>query len=160
MRESGYGIGWFVSVTEDDLRVVQHSGGTLGVKTILSLVPEENLAAAVLSNTDSQWPSKIAIEILCTLLSRQPEEFSPPADSLADEPSFAPGPELVGFWEGFVHTYEGDIPLALEIEESGTIHTTLGEQPRTPLRSMSYQDDLPLFLNVGGGPFLRGLDAR
>jgi CubicO group peptidase (beta-lactamase class C family) len=153
---SGYGIGWFVGVTEDGLRVVQHPGGTLGVSTVLALVPEEDLAVAVLSNTDSQWPDAIAGEIVCTLLSRQPEEFSPPADSVADEPSFAPGPELVGLWEGFVHTYEGDIPLALEVEESGTIHATLGEQPRTPLRSVSYQDDLPKFLNAGGGPFLRG----
>jgi hypothetical protein len=117
---------------------------------------EENLAVAVLSNTNSQWPSTIAIEIICTLLSRQPEEFSPPADSVADEPSFAPGPEFVGLWEGFVHTYEGDIPLALEVEESGSIHTTLGEQPRTPLQNVSYQDNLPQFLNAGGRPFLRG----
>ena len=153
---SGYGIGWFVGVTEGGLRVVQHSGGTLGVKTILALVPEENLAVAVLSNTDSQWPSTIAIEIICTLLSRQPEEFSPPADSVADEPSFAPGPELVGSWEGSVHTYEGEIPLVLEIGESGTIHATLGEQPRTLLQNVSYQDNLPHILNAGGGPFLRG----
>jgi len=53
---SGYGIGWFVGVTEDGLRVVQHSGGTLGVSTVLGLLPDEDLAVAVLSNTDSQWP--------------------------------------------------------------------------------------------------------
>lgn len=32
----------------------------------------------------------------------------------------------------------------------------MGEQPRTPLQSVSYQDSLPWFLNAGGGPFLRG----
>jgi len=161
---SGYGIGWFVGVSEDGLRVVQHSGGTLGVSTVLALVPEENLAVAVLSNTDSQWPDAIVIEIVCMLLSGQPKEFSPPTDRTADEPSFAPGPELVDSWEGFVHTYEGEIPLALEIRESGTIHATLGEQPRTlpfdrlrtQLQSVSHQDSLPHVLNVGGGPFLRG----
>jgi hypothetical protein len=135
---------------------VRHSGWTVGVSTVLVLVPEENLAVAVLSNTDSQWPSTIAIEIVCALLSRQPEEFSPPADSVADEPSFAPDPELVGSWRGLVHTYEGEIPLVLEIGESGGIYATLGEQPRTLLQNVSYQDNLPHVLNAGGGPFLRG----
>jgi CubicO group peptidase (beta-lactamase class C family) len=153
---SGYGIGWYVGVTEGGLRVVQHSGGTVGVSTVLALVPEENLAVAVLSNTQSPWPDAILIEIVCTLLSLQAEEFLPPADRTADEPPFAPGPELVGLWEGLAYTCEGEILLVLEIGESGSIYATLGEQPRTPLQSVSYRDSLPQFLNAGGGPFLRG----
>ena len=153
---SGYGIGWFVGITEDGLQVVQHSGGTVGVGTILALVPEEDLAVAILSNTDSRWPDAILIEIVCALLPLQPEEFLPPADRPVDEPPFAPGPELLGSWEGWVHTYEGEVPLVLDIEESGNIYATLGEQPRTPLQSVSYQDSHPQFLNAGGGPYLRG----
>jgi hypothetical protein len=153
---SGYGIGWFVGVTEDSLRVVQHSGGTVGVSTVLALVPEEDLAVAVLSNTDGQWADVILVEIVCVLLSLPPEDFFPTAERAADEPPFAPDPELVGSWEGFVHTYEGAVPLVLEIGESGTIHATLGEQSRTPLQSVSYQDRVPQFLNAGGGLFLRG----
>ena len=161
---SGCGIGWFVGIAEDGLRVVQHSGGTVGVSTVLALVPEEDLAVAVLSNTDSPWPDAILIEIVCALLSLQPEEFLPAADMAADEAPLAPDPELVGSWEGFVHTYEGEIPLVLEIDESGTVYATLGEQPRalpfdrprTQLQSVSYQDSFPHFLNAGGGPFLRG----
>ncbi len=153
---SGYGIGWFVGVTGDGLRVIQHSGGTVGVSTALALMPEENLAVAVLSNTDSQWPDAIAIEIVGTLLSLQPEESLPTANRAADEPPFAPGPELVGLWEGLVHTYEGETPLVLEIGESGSVNATLGNQSRTLLQNVSYQDNLPQFLNAGGGPFLRG----
>jgi hypothetical protein len=153
---SGYGIGWFVGVTEDGLRVVQHSGGTLGVGAVLALVPEEDLAVAVLSNTDSQWPDAILIEIVCALLSLQPAEFLPPADGATAEPPFVPGPEFVGVWKGHVRTYQGEIPIALEIGESGTVHASLGEQPRALLQSVSYQDSFPLFLNARGGPFLRG----
>jgi len=153
---SGYGIGWFIGVTEDGLRVIQHSGGTVGVSTVLALVPEENLAVSVLSNTQSPWPDTILIEIVCTLLSGQPEEFLPPVNGTADEPPFVPLPELVGSWEGLVHTYEGEVPLVLEIGESGGIYATLGEQPRTLLQSVNYQDNLAQFLNAGGGPFLRG----
>ncbi len=59
-------------------------------------------------------------------------------------------------WRGFVHTYEGEVLLVLEIGESGDTYATLGEQPRTLLQSVSYQDSLPQFLNAGGGLFLRG----
>ena len=153
---SGYGIGWYVGVTGDGLRVVQHSGWTVGVSTVLALVPEENLAVAVLSNTHSQWPDAILIEIVCSLLSLQPEEFIAPAGRAADEQPFAPPADLVGLWEGSVHTYAGESPLVLDIEESGTVYVTLGEQPRALVREVSYRDDAPEFLNAGGGPFLRG----
>jgi CubicO group peptidase (beta-lactamase class C family) len=153
---SGYGIGWYVGVTEDGLRAVHHSGGTVGVSTVLALVPEENLAVAVLSNTHSQWPDAILIEILRTLLPGKLGDFPAPTGGAADEPPFVPGPELVGLWEGPVHTYEGEIPLVLEIMESGRIYATLGEQHRALLQNVSYRDNLPQFLNAGGGPFLRG----
>jgi CubicO group peptidase (beta-lactamase class C family) len=153
---SGVGIGWYVGVTEGGLRVVHHSGGTVGVSTVLALVPAEDLAVAVLSDTDSPWPDAILVEILCAFLSLQPEQFLPPADRAADEPPFAPEPELVGSWEGSVHTYEGEVPLVLEIGGSGSTYATLGDQPRALLQRVSYQDSLPQFLNAGGGPFLRG----
>jgi hypothetical protein len=96
---------------------------------------------AVLSNTHSQWPDAILIEILRTLLPGRLGEFPAPTGGAADEPPFAPDPELVGSWEGaaslpfilqgFVHTYEREIPLVLEIGESGSVYATLGEQPRT-----------------------------
>jgi hypothetical protein len=170
----GYGIGWFIGIADDRLRVVQHSGGTVGVSTVLALAPEENLAVSVLSNTQSPWPDAILIEIVCALLSLHPEEFLPPADRAADGPPFAPPPELVGSWEGLVHTYEGEIPLVLEIGGSGSVYATMGEQSRTlpfdrplvfwprdkrlrtQLQNVSYRDNLPQFLNAGGGPFLRG----
>jgi CubicO group peptidase (beta-lactamase class C family) len=153
---SGYGIGWHVGVTEDGLRAVMHSGWTLGVSTVLALVPEEDLAVVVLSNTDSQWPGVVLLEIVCNLLSRHPEEFLPPADRATDKAPFEPSPELVGSWIGFVHTHEKEIALVLEIGESGSVYVTLGEQPRIVLQRVSYQDSLPQFLNAGGGAFLRG----
>ena len=153
---SGYGIGWFVGVTEDGVRIVQHSGGTLGVSSVLALVPEEDLAIAILSNTDGQWPDMILIEILCTLLARQPDEFVPRSDGTVDEPQVVWPLEITGRWEGSVHTYEGEIPLALEIGESGGIYATLDGRSRTLLQSVSYQESVPQFMNAGGGPLLRG----
>lgn len=155
-KGSGYGIGWFIGITDARLRAVHHSGGTIGVSTVLTLVPEENLAVAILSNTNSQWPDAILIEILRILFPDKLKDFTPPADRAAGEPPFAPGPEFVGLWEGLVHTYEGEIPLVLEIGKSGSVYATLDDQPHTLLQNVSYRDNLPKFLNAGGGPFLRG----
>jgi CubicO group peptidase (beta-lactamase class C family) len=159
-KGSGYGIGWFVGVSEEGLRVVQHNGGTLGVSTVLALLPEENLAVAVLSNTHGSWPDIITIEIVSAILSLRPEDFLPSAGASsggggAGQP-FAPPPELVGSWDGWIHTYEGEVPLTLEIQQSGTVYATLGEQPPTPVQAVSCRDTLPQFLNAGGGRFLRG----
>jgi len=153
---SGYGIGWFITITDDRLRAVHHSGGTIGVSTVLALVPEENLAVAVLSNTNSQWPDATLIGILRILLPGKLNDFPDPTYKAANEPPFALGPELVGLWEGYVHTYAREIPLALEIGESGSVYATLGDQSRTLLQNVSYRNNHPLFLNAGGGPFLRG----
>jgi CubicO group peptidase (beta-lactamase class C family) len=152
---SGYGIGWFIGVTEDGLRVVYHTGGTLGVSTILALVPEEDLAVVVLSNNDNEWRGLIATQIVCKLLSLPEETFLPSDGQAATAQRFVPPSELLGSWRGSVHTYEGEIGLKLEIEESGTIYANLAEQPRVPLRNVSYQETLPQFINAGGGPFLR-----
>jgi CubicO group peptidase (beta-lactamase class C family) len=153
---SGYGIGWYVGVTQNGRRVVHHSGGTSGVSTVLALLPAEHLAVAVLSNTDTQWPDAILVEILCALLSGQPEEFLPPSGTVTAAPPFVPPPALVGSWTGSVHTYEGEVPLILEIERSGRLYAMLGAQPRTLLHGVSYREGFAPFLNAGGGPFLRG----
>jgi hypothetical protein len=154
---SGYGLGWFIGVTEDSLRVIYHAGGALGVSTVLALVPEEDIAVAVLSNTNSQYPDEILIETLCTLLARNVEEFLPHTDNTIDKAQFDLPYELVGLWSGHIHTYEGEVALTLKIDESDEIYVTLGEQPHaTPLQDVSYQDSYPLFINAGGGPFLRG----
>jgi len=155
-KGSGYGIGWFITITDDHLRAVYHSGGTVGVSTVLALVPEENIAVAVLSNTHSQWPDATLIGILRVLLPDKLKGIADPTKKAANELSFAFGPKLVGLWEGHVHTYEGEIPLSLEIGESDNVYATLGDQSRTLLQNVSYRNNHPLFMNAGGGPFLRG----
>ncbi|MBL0714461.1 MAG: beta-lactamase family protein [Desulfosarcina sp.] len=153
---SGYGIGWCLGVTANDLRMVHHSGGMHGVSTVLALVPEENLVVAVLANTHTQWPEAILIEIGRVLLPGKLEGFPAPTGGATAGPSFAPGPELVGSWTGLVHTYRGRISLGLEIGAAGRVYATLGEQRRAGLQSVTYQNDFPKFNNAGGGPFLRG----
>ena len=153
---SGYGIGWVISITKDRLRAVHHSGGTIGVSTVLALVPEENLAVAILSNTLSQWPEAILIGILRTLLPEKLKDFPKPTNRAVKEPPFAPDKELVGLWEGNADAVKRPIPLVMDIGVSGSVYTTMGDQSRSILRNVSYRDNPHWFKNAGGGFFLRG----
>jgi hypothetical protein len=153
---SGYGIGWVISITNDHLRVVHHFGGTIGVSTVLALVPEENLAVAILSNTNNPWRGEILIRILRTLLPDKLKDFPEPTDQTVKEPPFVPDKELIGLWEGHVYTYERKIPLVLDIRVSGNVYTTMGDQSRSILRNVGYRDNPHRFKNAGGGFFLRG----
>ncbi len=48
--ETGYGIGWSVGRDADERRVVSHTGGSVGARSLLLLYPEEKLTVAVAAN--------------------------------------------------------------------------------------------------------------
>ncbi|MBI9069405.1 MAG: serine hydrolase [Salinivirgaceae bacterium] len=49
-----YGLGWELSDYESK-KLVSHTGGVHGYLTSVTLIPEENLAVVVLTNTDQNW---------------------------------------------------------------------------------------------------------
>lgn len=52
---SPHGLSWLVH-TGDDRLVLEHSGGQWGIRTHLILLPEENRALVVLTNSSAGWP--------------------------------------------------------------------------------------------------------
>jgi CubicO group peptidase (beta-lactamase class C family) len=66
-RETGYGLGWVIG-DEHGLRVVEHSGGQQGSNTHLILVPEKNVAIAVLTNLEDGGAKRLAMDILLSLM--------------------------------------------------------------------------------------------
>ncbi len=157
LSTGGYGIGW--SVTEKNgLTQLSHGSVTAGASAQLVLVPAENLAVAVLSNTSSNSPELIAQEILAALL---PDEFveETPGEGEDEMQPSSPDPALAGVWQGLVFTYMGDVPIALEIAQEGEpILVSLGlpGDQSVLLEDVSYGDDSTLFQSSGGGPYLRG----
>ncbi len=119
-----------------------------GVRTTLTLFPDENLTIAVLSNASSRWPSVIAHKILETILPEKVEKPDTNENNQSKQP-FKHDDKLLGVWKGYVHTYQDTIPLILEIKESGDIHAKLGKQLWTLLNDVNFQDGFLKGLMVG-----------
>jgi len=128
--QAGYGIGWAVSDTPAGYRVVSHTGGMGGVSTSLRLVPAGKLAVAVLCNASSSLPHAIADEIFRIMLPKWKDGRRPPAPG-AKPGEFQPPPDLAGGWKGKLHTYKDEIPLRLQIRESGEMVGQLAGQPES-----------------------------
>jgi CubicO group peptidase (beta-lactamase class C family) len=139
----GYGIGWRIIADNCGYRTVNHDGSMGGVRTRLILVPEENLVVAVLCNASTNLPVKIADMILSECL---PGYGTPPPkprdnDALDEKPPFVPHPALEGLWRGKVNTYSGDIPIEINIPETGPYLVRLGAGLQAVLDSPTFEDD-------------------
>jgi CubicO group peptidase (beta-lactamase class C family) len=135
---NNYGIGWSI-VEPQGFRVVTHGGGMPGVTTTLVLVPAHRICIAVLANTSGAQITAIVQEILKTLVPNLPPL---PRSPQTEPPEFKPRPELVGEWTGAIHTYLGERPVVLRIEESGTIRVRLREQLWTLLTRVTFSEGI------------------
>ncbi|MBL8271111.1 serine hydrolase domain-containing protein [Steroidobacter sp.] len=140
-----YGIGWEM-VRKGGYQLVQHSGSTSGVHTIFILIPSENLGMVLLANIDGGVRASrgsLTVDILKTLLPKWRDAKAQSA-SAEEEAPFKPTPALTGTWQGTVSTYEGTLPIRLQIAPSGEVHTLIGENSRWRGRSSLQQ---PALLN-------------
>jgi len=153
---SGYGLGWHIGVIPEGLRVVQHSGGSLGVATSLALVPEQDLAVVVLANCDGPWADLVLIEVLCAVLDIDPEPFIRPDDN-GDHPTENTLPvSLTGHWEGTIRTPDGKADVTLDLAADGTVRARIGDSPLATMTQVAYGPSRAHMLNDGQGPYLSG----
>jgi CubicO group peptidase (beta-lactamase class C family) len=148
----GYGVGWLTNEDKLGYRRVGHTGGMGGVNTLLELIPSEKLVVVALANGNTDLPWVVTEEILSALLPdyaarRAEQEDKEKAEKEAKErepqpePHFAPTPDLLGEWNGAVHTYEGEVPLKLVFKESGDVHAQLGTQLKTLLNDAAFKEN-------------------
>jgi len=123
-----YGVGWFIDKDEHGYHTISHTGGMGGVRTRLTLVPEEGIVVAALCNYSSSFPLETTHEILGTLLPeygiswRKTDKHQ--INPHPEEPACPP--ELVGYWAGAVETYRGSRRLELWAWANGHVHVRLG----------------------------------
>jgi len=136
---NGYGIGWSTSVPSG-WRGVWHTGAMSGVSTMLYLDPVEKITIVVLSNASSDLPFQVGGRIVAAL-SPQVAGAATPQNQPPSEPVFKPSSELLGTWQGRVHTHEGGgLPFMLVFQPDGDIHARMGRQLRTLLNRVEFKD--------------------
>ncbi|HEY0156135.1 MAG TPA: serine hydrolase domain-containing protein [Thermoanaerobaculia bacterium] len=102
---SRYGLGWYFRTTADGTRVVWHEGGMPGASSILVLLPDRGIAAAVLINANDR--NDVAQAIVNQLVARV--DPSVPPLTFVPTDGFSPydaQPAFLGRWEGEL-TIEG-----------------------------------------------------
>ncbi|MBL8265377.1 serine hydrolase domain-containing protein [Steroidobacter sp.] len=136
--QRAYGIGWNVRESLNGQRMVEHGGNMPGVKTVLIIIPAEQIAVVVLTNGELGTPRPIAHAMLQVLLPK----WAPPEDETErkERPPFSPTPALLGKWQGRLQTYDLDLPVSMDVLADGNIHVQLGNQLQTLVNQPRFSD--------------------
>jgi CubicO group peptidase (beta-lactamase class C family) len=135
--KSGYGIGWGTNESPSGRLVISHSGGMGGVSTLLRLYPSEKIAIVVLSNASSNLPGQVMERIVAVVAPEPPRN---PGTQNQPPPDFKPHGELLGDWQGKVHTYKGELSFRLTFQPDGVVRAQLGTQSTTSLNRAQFRD--------------------
>jgi CubicO group peptidase (beta-lactamase class C family) len=138
----GYGLGWQVAEDDGGFRRVSHTGGMPGVTTALFLFPDQGVVVAAVTNLRDRAALRIAEAAAAAVLPGYADSLrAQRAGPVAALRLWAePGPELVGDWEGHVHTHEGAVPLTLRVRRSGEVQVRLGDAEPTPVEQGGFGD--------------------
>jgi CubicO group peptidase (beta-lactamase class C family) len=139
-NKNGYGVGWGTSVSSVGRRSVAHSGGMGGVSTLLQLFPTEKIAIVVLSNASSNLPGQVMDQIVAVLLPEGAARNPGAQNQAPSEQVFKPSSELLGAWQGKVHTYKEELPFTLVFQPDGDVHARLGTQLKTLINRAGFDD--------------------
>jgi CubicO group peptidase (beta-lactamase class C family) len=139
-----YGLGWSIGVDAKGRRHVFHGGGSAGCDAHLCLLPEKNLAVAILVNKTRKWPGTAVTQdlldlTLADLLGEKVKDVH--LEFGEDRPSrsrFAS--EVQGTWRGTVATPKQALSIALTFQDSGEVTAILGKQAQTPVKDVKYAD--------------------
>lgn len=147
----GYAFGWNVRQ-----RMLTHAGAMGGVSTVVSVVPAQGLAVAVLCNRTNAGETVNAIRdhILESLL----PDYEPAAD--AEPVERAGAPVTPGTWSGHISTYAGEIPVALRVSEEGDVAADLGTTTGIPVEVEPHSPGQPYDVHLTLPVRLPTPDAR
>ena len=145
-KTSGMGLSWFTSDTKG-AKLIQHGGGTLGQVALLTIMPGENFAFAILANSTSAlaMTEEASRKALKTFL-----ELELPEPQVIDDPAF----DLARFTGTYTRP-AATITISLE---NGRLFATLDAKPVLEVETETPPPP-PLTLGVCGDDRLMFLDG-
>ncbi len=141
--DKGYGLGFFVEPYLGH-RTFGHTGGMPGVATRIRAFPDDRAGYVVLINASAYGPTN-ATEFREEISRRIAQALLPGAKEAQADLKPAPAAEnkraeFVGRWKGTLTHFEGDIPLALEVEPGGAVKVKFADQPAVALEKVSFKE--------------------
>jgi hypothetical protein len=120
-----YGLGWYFKPDASGQKAVWNEGGMMGASAILQLLPEKNVAIAVIINSSNrQFCNEIADELSKAVLPEyQPMILSDDAE-VADCKPFTADPDYFGEWTGTIKVENQEIPSTLKFQPDSNITIT------------------------------------
>lgn len=136
-----YMLGWFVQPDDHGYLTISHGGGMPGVGSLLTLIPSENIAVAVVfSGGKKMGSSVITNSILSEMLPVWAEKVKSEApQGTVDLANFPIPKSVIGEWSGEVTTYEGIIPIKMVFQDDGDIHVSMDNQMETLLNNVKFK---------------------
>lgn len=128
---AAYGLGWSVMELHG-YPVVSHSGAMCGVSSVLMSFPDERLVVALATNAKAFELYAVLDSVLSATLPEFPARRDAAGGMFPMPPPpapFVPTPAQAGRWVGAAETYEGLVPVELEVQESGTVTARVGDNP-------------------------------
>ena len=144
-----YGLGWGIREDQFGYRIVRHTGLNPGARTILMMVPSENIAVVALFNAHTDLLGTIAHDIIGELLPDYGEKWKKEKEEEKEEEEERPKPEsskaipeLIGGWVGELITYDNKTPVRMVFQQDGDVHIRLGDQLETLLNNVRFSNNI------------------
>jgi hypothetical protein len=147
---SARGLGWALVEDDNGHRRVSHTGSMPGVATALHLYPDADVALVVLVNRAGSGVVPRVMDALAaatlprwaTVAAERSAERRRAALAAARGPRarFAPDAALSGRWQGWLHTPDDSLGLALDVRADGDVHVRLGDQLPVLLAGVRLED--------------------
>lgn len=157
LPDSHYKLGWDVG-ERYGYKVVSHGGGMTGVRTILLLLPSENIVVVVLCNGEYINLGQIYDPILAALLPDYKKQWKASRNSNTSRQSsdFSSSYYLVGEWIGKIITYQDTIPVQINFNKDGNVGMIFVSDPNSE-KNIHEPISSPRFEN---GIFTANFDAE
>jgi CubicO group peptidase (beta-lactamase class C family) len=120
-----YGLGWYFKLNDNGYKIVWHEGGMMGASSMIKLIPEKNIAIAILINSSNrQFCNDITNELSKVVL---PEYQATPLNEeteIANYKSYTSDSTYFDDWSGIIKVDDLDIPCSMKFQPDGTIIIT------------------------------------